>query len=385
MRWAIEESLDPASMLAEIRTVRREGLTRLRELEVPMLRRAAAGAAERDPVAWPLAVEGVLRTAVELLGEGDLREAAECSLGIRPALRGRPAADRRRLAARVYGVSTERFRKFQELVVLGQVAERVCWLAGHGADGRSRGEERAAALPAPDLQHQWVELRGGGHRARVLLHVHPVELVRGVDVLVAPTNTHLELPAVYKGSVSAALRRAAAVRDPAGTVLRDAVQEGLTAWRRRHGLTHPVDPGTVVPTEPGALGRQGVRRIYHAAVAIPRTGSNDYDVLPRDVVAAAAAALDLMDREAPSFAPTLRSLCFSLLGAGRGGLPARESASALWPTLARAAATGREVHLVMRRPAVAATVLQVLGGRLVADAEGRSVSGCDRVVREAAP
>ncbi|MFE0582914.1 hypothetical protein [Streptomyces sp. NPDC058874] len=382
MPWPTEEPLDPASMLAEIKVVRREGVTRLRHLDVPLLRRAAACVADPPPASWPMAVERTLRTAVELLGEGDLRQAAEFSLGLAPALRSRAAADRRRLAAEVYGVSTERFRKFQEGMVLNQVAEQVCWVAANGAAAHPRTlAERAAPLPAPDLQHQRAELRGAGRHARVVLHIHPVELLRGVDVVVAPTNTHLSLPGPYKASVGAALRRAAAVRDASGTVVEDPLQEGLTAWRREHRLAHgAVAPGTVVPTPSGALAGQGVRRVYHAAVAIPRTGSNDYDVLPRDVAAAASGALSLMAREAPLFDPPLRSICFALLGAGRGGLPVQESVSALWPTLAAAVAAGREVHLVMRRPASAGTLLRVLDGRRVEGAGEPAAYRCDEVV-----
>ncbi|MEU8773570.1 hypothetical protein [Streptomyces sp. NPDC048606] len=382
MSWPTEEPLDPASVLAEIKVVRREGVTRLSHLDVPLLRRVAAGVAEPAPVAWPMAVERMLRTAVELLGEGELRQAAEYSLGLTTAMRGRAAADRRRLAAGVYGVSTERFRKFQEGLVLNQVAEQVCWIAANGAAARpGTPAERAAPLPAPDLQHQRVELRGAGRYARVVLHVHPVELLRGVDVVVAPTNTHLHLPGPYKASVAAALRRAAEVRDASGAVLQDPLQEGLTAWRGRHGLTHgTVAAGTVVPTTAGALAGQGVRRVYHAAVAIPRTGSNDYDVLPRDIAAAASGALALMAREAPLFDPPLRSVCFALLGAGRGGLPVQESVSALWPALAAAVGAGREVHLVMRRPAVAGTLLRVLDGRRVEGAGDPAAYRCDELV-----
>ncbi len=385
MGWPTEEPVDPASVLDEIKAVRREGLTRLRELDVPLLRRAASTASEPTTLAWPIAVERTLRAAVDLLGEGDLREAAERSLGLSPALRGRPAADRRRLAAGVYGVSVERFRKSQEAEVLGQVAEQVCWIAAVGTAGVPRRTgERAAGLPSPELQHRLVELRGGGAAARIVLHVHPVELVRGVDVVVAPTNTHLVLPGTYKASSSAALRRAAAVRGPSGIVLRDPLQEGLTAWRERHGIPHgPVEPGTVVPTEAGALAGMGVRRVYHAAVAIPRAGSNDYDVLPHDVAAAASGVLALLAQEAPASDPPLRSVCFTLLGAGRGGLPVEESVSALWPAMAAVAAGGREVHLVTRRPAAAGAVLRVLGGRRVEEAGEPSAYRCSRVAEGA--
>ncbi|MEV8354135.1 hypothetical protein ACFVTT_08255 [Streptomyces niveus] len=59
-----------------------------------------------------------------------LTEAAEYTLGTAPGTRDWPGADRLRRAAGVYGVSAERFRKYQEGVVLGQIAEQIVRLAG---------------------------------------------------------------------------------------------------------------------------------------------------------------------------------------------------------------------------------------------------------------
>ncbi len=335
--------------------VRAEGLVRLRDLHLPLLRRAVAPHSTAVTDAWPVEVEKLLRTAVSRLGGGDLQTAAEYTLGLAPGLRDRPAADRRRLAAKVYSVSVERFRKSQEEMVLGQIAEQVCWLAGTGAQVTA---PPGLALLAPHLQHR--SLRVGS--VDVTLHVHPVELLRDVDVIVSPSNTHLALPEMFKASVSASLRRAGAVRDATGAVTEDPVHESLLDWRRRHGvLGRPALPGTVAPAEPGALAARGVRRIYHAAVTMPRPGTNDYDVTPQDVAAAAGRALALLSEEQGGFTPPLRSICFPLLGAGRGGLPPQTSVSALWAALAAGTAPDREVHLVVRRPLIADLVAEVLG------------------------
>ena len=101
-------------------------------------------------------------------------------------------------------------------------------------------------------------------------------------MVVAPSNTYLEPPQQYKASVSAALRRAAAERGPDGAITGDVVLAELRSWLAEHarpGL--PVRPGTIAATSacmPSS--RQGIRRIYHAAIAIPRPGTNDYDVEP---------------------------------------------------------------------------------------------------------
>ncbi|MFF7450284.1 MULTISPECIES: hypothetical protein [unclassified Streptomyces] len=346
---------DVASVLREVKLVRVEGLVRIRDLDLPSLRRAAAPHSGAVTDAWPVEVENLLRAAVTRLGGGPLQVAAEFTLGLAPGLRDRPAADRRRLAARAYSVSVERFRKSQEEMVLGQIAEQVCWLAGTGVRGLPGP---GPALLAPHLQHRALRVGAVG----VTLHVHPVELVRNVDVIVSPVNTHLALPEMFKASVPAALRRAGAVRDARGDVTGDPVHEELAHWRRENGVSgRPVLPGTVAPTGPGALAARGVRRIYHAAVTVPRPGTNDYDVTPQDVAGAAARALALMDEERDAFVPPLRSICFPLLGAGRGGLPAQTSVSALWSALAADAAADRALHLLVRRPLLADLVADVLG------------------------
>jgi O-acetyl-ADP-ribose deacetylase (regulator of RNase III) len=350
---------DVASVLREVKMIRAEGLVRIRGLPLPLLRQAAAVHSVAVTDVWPLEVENLLRAAVSGLGGGELQDAAALTLGTAPGMRDRPAADRRRLAAKVYDISVERFRKSHEEMILGQVAEQVCWIAGTG--GR-RPDAARVPLLAPSLQHR--ALRAGS--LALALHVHPVELLRDVDVIVSPLNTHLSLPEMYKASVPAALRRAGAVRDVVGDVIADPIHDELLDWRAGKGLSgRSVLPGTVVPTGAGALAARGVRRIYHAAVAVPRPGTNDYDVTAQDVTAAAARALALLDEERDGFGPPLRSVCFPLLGAGRGGLPPQTSVTALWAALAAGAARHRRVHLVVRRPALADLVTEVLGAHLL--------------------
>ncbi|MET9296635.1 macro domain-containing protein [Streptomyces sp. NPDC003077] len=194
------------------------------------------------------------------------------------------------------------------------------------------------------------------------MHVHPVDMLRDVDVVVSPINVFLALPEPYKSSVSASLRRAGAVQAPTGEVLADRIHDELRAWASQHGaLGRPVAPGTVTPTSAGALADQGIRRIYHAAVAVPRSGTNDYDVLPADITRAAARALALLAEEQHHFDPPLRSVCFPLLGAGRGGLPYETSISALWAAVEADLARGAEwdIHFVVRNPAAAALLEQL--------------------------
>ncbi|WP_329461494.1 hypothetical protein [Streptomyces sp. NBC_01431] len=351
---------DPASLLSELREVRRAGLVRLRGRSLPALEsgaEAVTAVAARTPGA---AVETLLRLAVSRLDAGTLRTAAEYTLGLAQGTRDWPASSRRARAASVYGVSVERFRKDHEVMVLGQVAEHILRLVsqGSGAPG-AEGAGRGVGT------HRFVQVRAGGREVRLTLHVHPVDLLRDVDVIVSPVNVHLALPEQYKSSVAASLRRAAAVRGVTGDVLHDPVHDELREWAARHGTAgRPVLPGTVAATGSGALAGQGVRRIYHAAIAVPRAGTNDYDVLPADVTRAVSRALALLAEESDRHAPALRSVCFPLLGAGRGELSYRVSLAAVWAAVEAELARGAswEVHFLVRAPEAAAMVERIPAG-----------------------
>lgn len=344
------------------------GLVRLRGRPLPVLESAAeavTAAAARTPAA---AVEALLRQAVALLDAGTLRTAAEYTLGLAQGTRDWPASSRRARAASVYGVSVERFRKDHEVMVLGQVAEHIVRLVSAEAEVEAGPE--AGAPPSEEGAwgagtHRSVQVRAGGRQVGLTLHVHPVDLLRDVDVVVSPANVHLALPEPYKSSVAASLRRAAAVRGVTGDVLDDPVHDELRKWAARHGTSgRAVLPGTVAATGAGALAGQGVRRIYHAAIAVPRAGTNDYDVLPADVTRAVSRVLALLAEESGRGTPPLRSVCFPLLGAGRGGLPYHVSLAAVWAAVEAELARGApwDVHFVVRAPEAAALVERIPAG-----------------------
>ncbi|MGW6598566.1 macro domain-containing protein [Streptomyces sp. NPDC055036] len=375
---------DHASILEEIKTVRRGGIVRLRRLEVPSLARIAFALAPADDRRAEVparsqsqSVEWLLRLAVSRLGGGTLQEAAEYTLGLTPGTRDWPGADRRRRAAELYGVSIERFRKEQEAVVLDQVAEQVGSLARTALAERDPAAGGAAHDDPADLSdpadpsdpavsartHRLLSVRAQGRTVPVTLHVHPVDLLRDVDVVVSPVNTYLALPEAYKSSVAASLRRAGALRGLTGELLGDPIHEELRDWATARGTSgRPVLPGTVAVTGSGALADQGVRRLYHAAVAVPRAGTNDYDVLPADVTRAVARALAVLAEEHKRFDPPLRSVCFPLLGSGRGGLPYEQSVRAVWAAVDAELARGADwdIHLIARGLAPAGLVVRML-------------------------
>lgn len=358
--------------------VRRAGMVGLRSLSTPELSRIVdrggpGGGGPGGNATGPATVEQLLRTAVEGIGGGTLQTAAEYSLGLAGGTRDWPPADRRRRAAQVYGVSVERFRKYHELMVLGQVTERILLIAAGPtapAPGPAPGQGPAAGLAA---SHRVLRPLVHGRRTVLTTHIHSVDLLRDIDVVVSPSNTYFELPAPFKSSVAATLRRAGARKDPTGGLVEDHVHDELRGWAARHGMPgRAALPGTVAATSAGVLGEQGVRRIYHAAVAVPRTDSNDYDVRPAVVTRAVAAAFALLARESAGQDPPLRSIGLPLLGAGRGGLSPQESFGALWPAVEAELARGApwEVHLVVRRHAVADLVERLLTATGGADAAG---------------
>ncbi|WP_234328198.1 macro domain-containing protein [Streptomyces sp. NRRL S-37] len=436
----------------ELRCLRRLGLSRLRHCSRDGLRAAAVAAgfcADSDDELE--GIEELLGAAVRRLGGGELRDADDCdplaraaahSFGLFAYRRGVPAADRRKAAAGVYGVSTERFRKSQEHEVFDGLASAILALArsrrsrdtgagrSHapgdgrpaipGAPGDSRpgdgwsgvssagrpgvlddgrpdmpgapgdgragspgdgrpggtGDGRSGVLddgrprtpggsrsgritdgrprtpgsvrpdprvpsrtllagPAPDGPRP---VPGGLHPVpgasrpapgRVAVRLAPIERIRDVDILVSSENVYLEMSKTFRPTVSGVLRRAAAERSD-GEIVDDVLARELAVWLHTHrhsGLA--VRPGTVVPTSAGALSRQGVRRVYHAAVATPVDHGSRYHVDPRTVTEAVRQSFDLARTERRTLALPLTSICFPLLGAGRGGLPAADAAPRL--------------------------------------------------------
>ncbi|GIH28127.1 hypothetical protein Aph01nite_64370 [Acrocarpospora phusangensis] len=337
-------------LVGDLRNLRERGLLRLRDADLPAILLAArlrhpgldaVGAAER-----------LLAEAVERLGEGSLGQAAAYTFGLIQGTRDWAASDRRRRAAQVYGVSVERFRKHQERLVLAQVAEQMLALCGDGGP----------AAPEPrTIDRARIPVAAGA--ARVTVQVQPIELVTGVDILVSPENVYLEMSKPFMPSVSGALRRTGAKRGPSGDVVDDVIQRELHEWMAAYGRTGlPVAPGTVAPTGPGSLSMNGVRRIYHVAVAVPRTGSNLYDVAPPAIALAVGQVFRLAAAEQDSFTPPLRSMCFPLIGTGRGSLALRTGLHWLWTAIVEnlERQPAWEVHLTVPVPEVAEAVVRAL-------------------------
>ncbi|GAB3968109.1 hypothetical protein GCM10029978_036910 [Actinoallomurus acanthiterrae] len=344
-------------VVAELRALRVKGLLRLRGTPLPELTKVAAGLGLPEA---PSSIASLIGRIVEGM-DGTLAEAAAYTFGVAPGTGDWPAQDRRKRAAEVYGVSVERFRKSHEVVILEQIAERIVGLAA--APHPPSSQQTPVAGLALGHSTTLVLPGAAGRAPRVTVHRRPVEAIRDIDVLVSSENVYLEMSKTFHSSLSASLRSAAARRDPLGAVIDDVLQRELRSWladHHREGM--PVTPGTVVPTSPGELASCDIRRIYHAAVAVPRPRTNDYDVEPAGVIRAVHNVFVLARAERTTVDPPLRSICLPLFGAGRGGLSPETALAYLWePVRRELLADDRwDVHLLTRSAASCAAVLTAL-------------------------
>ncbi|MGC9439384.1 macro domain-containing protein [Streptomyces sp. WG5] len=370
-------SLPPHQALVdELRALRRPGLPRLRHCAREALRDTAVAAGlcggEDDELEG---IERLLAAAVRrLTGGGPLHDGPGCdplaraaahTFGLFADRRGVPAADRRKAAAAVYGVSTERFRRSHEFEVLAELATGALALAREatarpGPDGTGGTVQDTASRTAPEpaasplLADPPPAAPVPAHvAARIEIRVCPMELVRDADILVSSENVYLEMSKIFRPTVSAALRRAAATRNAAGEIVDDVLPRELSTWLRSHGRAGlPVRPGTVVATSPGALAAHGVRRIHHAAVSTPVEDGDRYHVAPAALAEAVQASFALAREERATLSLPLSTICFPLIGAGRGGLPAPTAARWLLWAVRRELRedTTWSVRLVTRRP-----------------------------------
>jgi hypothetical protein len=346
-------------IVADLRVLRERGLVRLRHSDLANLSRAAAYSSVMAATAGePRAVEALVRAAVENLSGGCLGAAAAATFGLARGARDMPPQDRRRRAALVYGVSIERFRKHHERIVIEQVAEEILKLCL--ISDTPRGPDGARAEYGRQIE---LNAQVGDFRLPLVVHIEPVELLSGVDIIVVPENTFMELPQQFKSSVSAAVRRAGAIREPDGEIVRDVVGDELKSWLLRHGRPGlPVAPGTVAAASPGQMAGQGIRRIYHTAVVTPRPGTNDYEVEPAAIANGVRNVLAIARAEGELFSPPPTSLGFPLLGAGRGGLQPATSFTWLWTSLERGIRENDswEIHFITRRRSLADLIIAKL-------------------------
>lgn len=177
--------------------------------------------------------------------------------------------------------------------------------------------------------------------------------LQNVDVWVNSENVSMQMARFHDPSISGAIRWLGARKHPLTQgVIEDTIANELAA--ALDGASQ-VDPGAVIPTNPGALRKSnGVKRVYHAAAVTgqPRRG---YRPIP-DVGACVSNALALMDRESTEY--ELTSIAFPLLGSGAGGRAFPEVISSL--TRQILAYLDETPHTEVRRIYLLAPIAEIL-------------------------
>jgi len=157
-----------------------------------------------------------------------------------------------------------------------------------------------------------------------------------VDVIVNSENDYMMLGRPYDRNVSGALRYLDAVKDEGNLISIDALAENLE--KRLHYIKDsetpkkqplPVRIGAVFETETTGLSKQGVKYIFHVATVTTLPGGG-FTTDPRQLPACIRSCFDKM-KDLYMAGKQIKTILFPLIGAGDGGLTARESAEILVP------------------------------------------------------
>jgi hypothetical protein len=208
-----------------------------------------------------------------------------------------------------------------------------------------------------------IPVTGAETTVPVTVSLGPLELLRGIDVIITSANVYLDPSRTHTATLARRIRSAATVRDAAGAMVRDEVAEDLAGWVCQHAMAgRSVPAETIVATSPGPLVECGVRRLYHAALAEPLPTSNGYTVSGEAISRAMLQCFRLARRERDGYDPPLRAISLPLFGAGRARPEPRTSFSRLWPALVAELRVnpGQHIHFSIWRPVETSEVLSGL-------------------------
>ncbi len=144
-------SLHLEQLVDDLKTLREKGLTRLHSLEPAALKAAVdriGGAAVGSDGQTAIAIEALLRRAVEDLGDGTLGQAAALLFGFAPNCRGLNPTDLRQRAADRWGVTRDSFRKQPEHTVMVQIAQKILEYCAASSDGLEKDAPETSAVVA---------------------------------------------------------------------------------------------------------------------------------------------------------------------------------------------------------------------------------------------
>jgi O-acetyl-ADP-ribose deacetylase (regulator of RNase III) len=140
-----------------------------------------------------------------------------------------------------------------------------------------------------------------------------IENISNIDIIVNSENTDLQLARFYDPSVSGILRYMDAEKSAGGNITSDSLNDKLQLVIKGIG-TLPVQPGTVVVTETSGLKEQGIKYVFHLALARGEIGRGYFTVADR-LNAGLKNVFKELNRTQQKDA-TVASILFPLIGAG---------------------------------------------------------------------
>jgi hypothetical protein len=180
-------------VLAELRRVREAGLPRLRTLQLPILGTLARQVLGDDSLEPPVAVEQLLRCAVEKLGGGSYGDAAAYAFGLETGTRGFGPRKRQEGAADSLEMSAETFRTRHQTPLVSDVADQMLALLAEHKLREARREMERRHPAESRLAVQWVE------RFEAYYRIWTPAYALGAD-LTAFRSTLLEEDRLYDGA-----------------------------------------------------------------------------------------------------------------------------------------------------------------------------------------
>lgn len=163
----------------------------------------------------------------------------------------------------------------------------------------------------------------------------PIDGVEGVSVWVNSENTDMMMDRFLGKSISASIRYLGANRDDNGNVVEDTIEEALRSAVGQRGY---VRIGAVLVTESGTLRiSHNVRRIFHVASVEGGGPGKGVKADPTKLAHCVGNVLKRVDEENNRWWNTwlgkerFESILIPLLGAGDGGVPAKDVAERIIP------------------------------------------------------
>ncbi len=209
----------------------------------------------------------------------------------------------------------------------------------------------------PTKHHSVYVLPDGASDCKIYLAAGDISQMRGIDVLVNPENSYMQMARVFEsGTVSSKLRLHGSRRRRSGQIVEDTLQQELYQQiTESDEYAIPISMGYVVPTHAGhptsRLARNKARYVFHVVSVSVDYEAGERSITPipderigeavancldkvievdraRGVISPPGTALYAQEMAARDAYEPIDSIIFPLLGTGRGGRQREVSAVA---------------------------------------------------------